>query len=232
MVRDQKNLVFRTPFSSFFVCSVLFAFVRSIDRSVMVHRCCGRSSDQRLGLIIGPFPLVAIRFARDAWQFERVAMCNGQMKAPRATGAMGAVEDLEVVLIAMRRYMGSPEPVSITNVKKWLREYGGRGGAIASMVSRLTKVRNTQAHALASSIVAEVELLVNGCGTDPCPAGSDSEGSVCKPQLNLEMAQSVAFAAAATECAVQGEVGSHGEQVKITDKAACKTETGGPCTLR
>ena len=100
---------------------------------------------------------------RDAWQFERTAWSGASgsrlVASSTAHAADDAIDELEVVLIEIRRVMDCSEPVNVQAAKRWLRDQGDRGTAVASMLSKLSKLRNAQAHPLARRVLGELECL-------------------------------------------------------------------------
>jgi hypothetical protein len=98
---------------------------------------------------------------RDAWQLERSP--QAAKTAGRGDGqfdARDALDGLEVVLVNIKGHMGANGAVRIEDARRWLRDKGEPGRAVASMVGKLSKLRNTQAHPLAHRILEAIQALV------------------------------------------------------------------------
>ena len=107
---------------------------------------------------------LAQQFLRDAFR-DAYAMERGfrsRSPSPPSSGE-DAIVDLEVVLIRVRKlWRGQGREMvggrlTISAAKGWLRQQGA--GKVAGMLSKHSKARNCQAHALATQILSELEQL-------------------------------------------------------------------------
>ena len=108
------------------------------------------SSDQQMA------KRMSLQFLRDAWCVER-GYAAGIKKQDQKCDFEAAVGGVEEVLLAMRPVVGAGSPINISQAKLWLRENGH--ARVASMLSRLPKVRNARPHALHVQLLGEIALI-------------------------------------------------------------------------
>lgn len=94
---------------------------------------------------------------RDAWQLEAAKTAG---RGDSQFDARDALDGLEMVLVNIKGHMGANGAVRIEDAKRWLRDKGEPGRAVASMVGKVSKLRNTQAHPLAHRILEAIQALV------------------------------------------------------------------------
>merc|ERR1712117_596007 len=64
---------------------------------------------------------------------------------------------MEIVLAKLKELSGRPGPITVSDGKHWLRQFGPRGIAIASSLSRLSQQRNAQAHPRTAQLLVELD---------------------------------------------------------------------------
>jgi hypothetical protein len=88
-----------------------------------------------------------------------------------AKGQCDGIDSLDFVLTGIQRQMGRASNVRVDEAKKWLRDRGG--SSTASLLSKLSKLRNVQAHPLALRILSESAAL-DGKNVAACESEEDS----------------------------------------------------------
>ena len=95
------------------------------------------------------------------WQAMEVSRAAMGPCAPKGTEHSG-IDDLDLVLAEVRAAVGSH--LDVPQAKLWLRGLGEKGGKMASMLSTVSKGRNSSAHPTARRLIADLRDLVKASG--------------------------------------------------------------------
>ena len=117
---------------------------------------------------------------------------------------LGAENELEAVLARVKEEGALPGRIKVEDGKAWLRGFGPRGDAAASMLGKLSSARNRQCHHIGAQLLSEVAMLAeaNLTGERTLPQ-AEAAREVLEPRVVTQVVAAAMQAKLATPMAVQ-----------------------------
>ena len=122
-----------------------------------------------LGALVG---LALVQPPAKQVSFQLCAVARGAVQGSAALGKPGSqesedgqdpIEELEKVLVLIQKASGSTEVPKVEDAKTWLRDQGA--GSAASMLGKLSSLRNMHAHAAARRVTGGADwVFLTGAG--------------------------------------------------------------------